>query len=259
MTHVRVEVGKNIRSVVVNLNLMDERQRKILEAIVEAFVTSANPVGSKHLTERYSFDLSSATIRNEMATLEDEGYILQPHTSAGRIPTSRAYRLLVDQMQIDHHLMTRVKSDIEKAKSLYYINRTKERLYDLVSILAGVTKCISFATLPDKTRIFYIGISNLLKNPEFYSQPDKATQVVEVFENKLYDLISELEISDDGAIYIGEENILPEFQSCSLMAIPYHDQGFNGIIGLLGSTRMNYPYNFAALKTALDYLSHQPL
>jgi heat-inducible transcriptional repressor len=69
---------------------MDLRRQKILEAIIESFIQHALPVGSKHLTESYNFKVSSATIRNEMAALEKEGYITQPHTSAGRIPTNRA-------------------------------------------------------------------------------------------------------------------------------------------------------------------------
>ena len=233
---------------------MDFRQQKILEAILDSFIRNALPVGSKHLTEFYEFDLSPATIRNEMAILEEEGYITQPHTSAGRIPTSRAYRLLVDQMKVEQQVMNKAKRDIEVIRDQYYLKKTKEKLYDIVSILAGVTDNVSFATLPDKNRVFYIGISNILKKPEFASQLEKATQVVEVLENQLSGVLGEMKIDGEGAIYIGEENILPEFQSCSLLAIPYSYEGFRGVIGILGATRMDYAYNMAALKSATQLL-----
>ncbi|MBU0727807.1 hypothetical protein KKA95_03925 [Patescibacteria group bacterium] len=233
---------------------MDLRKRQILEAIINSFIASSNPVGSKYIYESYDFGVSPATIRNEMAALENEGYIAQPHTSAGRVPTNMAYRMLVDQMQIQNPLIQRVKRDMEQVRREYFLRKTKEKLYDTVSILAGVTNNISFATLPDKNRVFYIGISNILKKPEFINQPEKATQVIEILENSLYDVLAEIDITNEGAVYIGEENILPEFKSCSLLAIPYSYKGFNGVMGILGSTRMDYPYNLAALKTAIQYL-----
>lgn len=234
---------------------MDLRRQKILEAIIESFIQHALPVGSKHLTEFYNFHVSSATIRNEMAALEREGYITQPHTSAGRIPTSQAYRLLVNEMKEQDKVFKRAREDMIRIRKHYYLNKTKEKLYDTVSMLAMATDNVSFATIPDKGRFFYIGISNILKKPEFMTQPEKATKVIEVLENELASVLSDLNITEEGAVYIGEENILPAFQSCSLLALPYSHQGFSGVMGILGSTRMNYAYNIAAIKSAVQLLS----
>src|SRR5215216_4274149 len=78
--------------------MQEERRLAVLRAIVEDYVATEEPVGSKALVERHRLGVSSATIRNDMATLEDEGYIVQPHTSAGRIPTDKGYRLFVDRL-----------------------------------------------------------------------------------------------------------------------------------------------------------------
>ncbi|MFL6070647.1 MAG: heat-inducible transcriptional repressor HrcA [Actinomycetes bacterium] len=78
--------------------MLDERKLSVLRAIVEDYVTTREPVGSKALAERHSLGVSPATIRNDMAALEDEGYITQPHTSAGRVPTDTGYRLFVDRL-----------------------------------------------------------------------------------------------------------------------------------------------------------------
>ncbi|MBF0697808.1 heat-inducible transcriptional repressor HrcA [Actinomyces bowdenii] len=78
--------------------MADDRRLKVLSAIVTDYVRNREPVGSKALAERYRLGVSPATIRNDMAALEDEGYILQPHTSAGRVPTEKGYRLFVDQV-----------------------------------------------------------------------------------------------------------------------------------------------------------------
>ena len=77
---------------------MDERKLEVLRAIVTDYVSSQEPVGSKALVEQHDLGVSPATVRNDMAALEEEGYITQPHTSAGRIPTDKGYRLFVDRL-----------------------------------------------------------------------------------------------------------------------------------------------------------------
>jgi heat-inducible transcriptional repressor len=86
--------------------MLDERKSAILRAVVEEYISGGEPVGSSHLTDALAragvTKVSSATIRNEMAALERDGYLMQPHTSAGRIPTDRGYRFYVDRLQRDH-------------------------------------------------------------------------------------------------------------------------------------------------------------
>lgn len=77
---------------------LDERKMKILQAIIRNYLETGEPVGSRTISKYTDLNLSSATIRNEMADLEELGYILQPHTSAGRIPSDKGYRLYVDSM-----------------------------------------------------------------------------------------------------------------------------------------------------------------
>jgi heat-inducible transcriptional repressor len=233
---------------------MDNRKQKILEAIIEKFIETATPIGSKLIYEEYDLNVSPATIRNEMAVLEEEGYIIQPHTSAGRIPTSMAYRLFVDQLKFNIQMLNQAKSDIEELRKSFYLSRAKEKLYETVAILATATNNVSFATVPDNKHLFYMGISNVLKQPEFRDDPAGATQVIEVLENKFAEILSKLQISDEPAFYIGEENIIPEIKSCSLIVQTYNYKGFKGVMGILGATRMNYAYNMVALQTAIELL-----
>src|SRR5689334_13097673 len=79
-------------------HVLDDRKLAVLRAIVEDYVSTNEPVGSKALAERHNLKVSSATVRNDMAALEEEGYIAQPHTSAGRVPTDKGYRLFVDRL-----------------------------------------------------------------------------------------------------------------------------------------------------------------
>lgn len=233
---------------------MDPRQRRILEAIIDTFIKTGLPVGSMHIRHDYEFNVSPATIRNEMARLEREGFIMQPHTSAGRIPTNQAYRMFVDEMTTNMKVMNAMKKKMESLSQKRKLKEVKEKLYDIVTTIANVTDNISFASVPGIKRVFYIGISNMLKKPEFLMDPDKTTRVIEVIENDLYQILSDLDLNEEGSFYIGEENILKEFQSCSMLTMPYSTKGFDGAIGIIGSTRMDYPYNFAALKTAVQLL-----
>ena len=90
---------------------METRQLEILRAIVEEYVATEEPVGSRSIAERHGLGISSATIRNEMAVLEDAGLITQPHTSAGRIPTDKGYRIFVDKLaKIKDRKSTRLNS-----------------------------------------------------------------------------------------------------------------------------------------------------
>src|SRR5688572_13262052 len=76
----------------------EERKRKLLQAVIHQYVKTAKPVGSAFLADQYNLDLSSATIRHVMAELEQDGYLTHPHTSAGRVPTDKAYRFYVDSL-----------------------------------------------------------------------------------------------------------------------------------------------------------------
>ena len=86
--------------------MLSDRRQRILQALIEEYVANAMPVGSRTLTERYRLGVSPATIRNELSYLEDEGFLMQPHTSSGRIPTDYGYRAFVDDL-IQHKKITR--------------------------------------------------------------------------------------------------------------------------------------------------------
>ena len=90
--------------------MLNERKKKILQIIIEDYISSAEPVGSRTIARKYDLGLSPATIRNEMSDLELLGYLEQPHTSAGRIPSAQAYRFYVDAL-IDNDVLRRIVND----------------------------------------------------------------------------------------------------------------------------------------------------
>src|SRR6476620_11952289 len=93
---------------------LDDRKLEVLRAIVEEYVATQEPIGSRALVERHNLRVSPATVRNDMAVLEEEGYIRQPHTSAGRVPTDAGYRLFVDKLSRVKPLSQAARRAIER-------------------------------------------------------------------------------------------------------------------------------------------------
>ena len=223
-------------------------------AIIDEFIATALPVGSKQIVEQGYFDVSGATVRNEMQILAEEGFIVQPHTSAGRIPTPQGYRLYVREFlkPAKHELQVRKKFDLLKEE--YFKRKDQERVYDAVAILSRMTPNVVFATVPHKDRVFYLGLCNVLRQPEFLVDPSLASGIAEVLEEKFSKLLSEFAIDNTVQFYIGDENVLPEIQSCSLMVTSYAVRSTEGVIGILGPMRMDYGYNTAALEMVAGLL-----
>lgn len=123
---------------------MDERKRKILRAIVMDYIATAEPIGSRTIARKYDLGVSSATIRNEMADLEDMGFIEQPHTSAGRIPSDAGYRYFVDCL-MDPQALTEEEMetiDREKTKRIYEIQEVVSHTGRLLSELTNLTSIV---------------------------------------------------------------------------------------------------------------------
>ena len=136
---------------------LNERKLKILQAIVSDFITTSEPVGSRTLSKRPDIDLSPATIRNEMSDLEEMGYLTHPHTSAGRVPSDKAYRLYVDQLMEGSDLPAENKQAISE-KLHKDANELDETVEHAAQILSEMTNLVSFAITPNRSesKINYI-------------------------------------------------------------------------------------------------------
>lgn len=227
---------------------MTDRQREILYAIIEEYAELATPVGSVTLAKL--FDCSSATIRAEMVKLEAMGYITQPHTSAGRVPTDAGYRLYVNSLQekidhgadvdTDHHHIDLEKEDRPTkalATRIQAQTRADYAIRTAVDSLVNLTGNLGLATIGDQ--IYISGFGNLFAQPEFM----QAAQVQAV--GKLLDNIKPwlMEVQPNEAInvYIGTENPIGKASNVSLIisrfCSPYSDRSY---IGVLGPTRQSY-------------------
>ena len=217
---------------------MTERQAQILAAIIEQYAEIAAPVGS--VTPAKLFGVSSATIRSEMARLEDMGLIAQPHTSAGRVPTDQGYRFYVNRL---NEAQTDVSPQLDRsaraieARVQTHSNRADRAIRSAVDSLVDLTQNLGLATIGDE--LYLSGMSNLFSQPEFL-QGNHVQAVAQLLDN-LEPWLREVAPNEPLNVFIGSENPIGKTSGATLIVSrfrsPYSDQSY---IGVLGPTRQSY-------------------
>ncbi|MDB5164803.1 MAG: Transcriptional regulator [Candidatus Saccharibacteria bacterium] len=223
---------------------MTLRQQSILSAIIEQYAEVASPVGSTLLAKL--FNVSSATIRAEMAELERLGFINQPHTSAGRIPTDKGYRFYVNNLNenADHSLPER-RAEKALASRVQSAGAPERMIRNAVDTLVELTHNLGLATIGNQ--LYISGLSNLFGQPEFMAGAsgnagvkNSVQQVAQLLDN-LEPWLREAAPNEPLSVYIGQENPIGRTAGCTLIisrfSSPFSDRSY---IGTLGPTRQSY-------------------
>jgi len=220
--------------------MITDRKQFLLDTIVKEYIKTAQPVSSGMLVEKYKLDISPATVRNEMMELEDEGYIYQPHTSSGRVPTELAYQMFI--------------TSIKKNKKTKFLKETEEKLLNnlfkqdevafrqtakAIAELAGGAVFWAF----HKNDLYYTGLSNLFSQPEF-KQVNAVCDVSSIID-RLEEIIDDVfeELAEGEQVLIGQNNPFGDFLSTVLVKYRYNQA--DGLFGILGPMRMDYGRNLA--------------
>ncbi len=229
---------------------MTDRQMKILAAVVEQYAEVASPVGSSLLAR--AFDVSSATIRAEMAQLEEDGYIMQPHTSAGRVPTDKGYRYYVNSLA-DSQMESIEEGRAERALvSRVTQGGVPERIIrNAVDTLVEITHNLGLATIGNQ--LYMSGLSNLFGQPEFMNR-GQVQEVARLLDN-LEPWLREAAPNEPLSVYIGRENPVGRGAGCTLIISrfrsSYSDRSY---IGVVGPTRQSYRDVMALVRRAGEAL-----
>ena len=234
---------------------MSSRRLEILRAIVDEYVATQEPVGSKSIADHHGLGISPATIRNEMAILEEEGLITQPHTSAGRIPTDRGYRVFVDKLATVKPLSTAERRAIETF--LEGSNDLEELLKRSAKLLADITKQVAVVTYPilgeSREKLAISGTAHLARSGEdlgFTLSP-----ILEALEEQVVLLRLLNEVHPTVHVRIGSEQTETNLQTTSLVTVGYGgDAAQIGALGVLGPTRMDYAGSMAAVDAVARYV-----
>lgn len=214
---------------------MTDRQQQILTAIVEQYAEVAAPVGSNLLAK--AFGVSSATIRAEMAELERLGFISQPHTSAGRIPTDRGYRFYVNNLVADKESVAERRGERALSARVQGSGVPERAIRNAVDTLVELTHNLGMATIGNQ--LYMSGLSNLFGQPEFM-HPNQVQQVAHLLDN-LEPWLREAAPNQPLSVYIGSENPIGRSAGCTLIVSKFHSSySDKSYIGVLGPTRQSY-------------------
>jgi len=214
---------------------LTKRQSKILNCIVQEYVQTKEPISSKLLAKKYKFGIKAPTMRLEFQKLTDAGFLMQPHTSAGRIPTDSGYRFYVDTLEPknENRGLNPIEKDIQD--SFKFFQEMTKKMADLTSNLA-------LSYFPDEDIFFKEGWDHLFKEPEFEN-----TDIVSQFTKMVENMEKEIENFDDcdfPQIFIGKENPILEGKEFSVIISKIHiSNKKDGVVALMGPKRMDYGKN----------------
>ena len=229
---------------------MDERKLIILNTIIKEHIKTGAPVGSGVLVDKYRLDISPATVRNEMAELEEEDFIIQPHTSAGRVPTEKAYNLYLSSLK-EKQLAEKEAEVLKRALRGNDEASFKQTAKEMAKI-SGQAIFWAF----HKNNLYYTGISNLFSQPEF-SEPNliyNISAIIDRMDEIIDDIFSEVKETE---VLLGSAN--PFGDSCSTIFSKYRRSGKTGLFGILGPMRMDYEKNLALVKYVAQRITHNAL
>lgn len=229
-----------------------ERQTEILNRLVEEYINSAKPVSSQLLERKSNFGICPATIRIDMQKLTDAGFLYQPYTSAGRIPTDKGYRFFVDDLLEKGFFEWNYHFEIE--------DWLEEEIADTIKLIQYLTKKI--ATLSSNLALAYLfdekilwkeGWEEILQEPEF-KEEKFVSRFAELLKN-FKEEIEELKINSEIKIYIGKENPFSKAKDFSIIISQCRFlRNQKGILAILGPKRMTYGKNISSLNSLIKLL-----
>ena len=235
---------------------LTKRQEKILSALIDEYIKTAEPVSSKLLAKKKGFNISPATVRNDFQTLTEMGYIHQPHISAGRAPTAKAYKFFVDEIygheqNLFLNTILNEFNDIEN-----HIQNELKRVEQITKSIASETSSLVLTYLINKDLLFKEGWEDIFQNPEFKEKAflDSFIEEVSAIEKNMKELANNEEKSKID-VYVGRENPFSKTNEFSLIIaksrFPNNEQG---IIAILGPSRMEYEKNISILQSLIKSL-----
>lgn len=230
--------------------MITERQAKILKALMKEYIRTAEPVSSGFLAEKYDFGLCSSAIRIEMQNLIQSNYLEQPHTSAGRVPTDKAYRFFVDQMLLE--IEKEREQKIERMLEDIVVRDMEDRFRmasDLAKTLSELSSSFIIISYPSDGISWRSGLEKIVDKPEFM-QHDFVSQFLHIVDD-IEESMDNLEIKNDIKIFIGEE--IPILKAGNISIICTHlesnkKKDLDAHIALIGPKRMNYSKNISLIR-----------
>lgn len=243
--------------------MLTERQEKLLNIIIDNYIRTAEPVSSKILVKSRFFDLSSATLRNEMHDLENSGFLTQLHTSGGRVPTDIGYRFYVDNLMLsgDFGINPALQKKVDTVLTGNYGARDLNKI--VAQLLSDLSDSIVITGIAEEDDFYKTGLASLFELPEF-REIDKIFKLTTFFDefDRMFDQIEKeffgIPRGNPGLnninIFIGRENSYPAIKDETVVTAKYNlPNHLVGSLTLIGPIRMDYRKNIGLVR----YTTHK--
>lgn len=233
---------------------LSERQKQLLKEIIESYVKTGEPVSSDSIEKGASLGVSPATIRNEMVSLTEMGFLKQPHVSAGRVPTTIGFRLYINELMKEKEMPIMDEVNIRQ-KMMDSRSQFNKMVHVATKALAE--KCDTLAIAINGDDVYYTGAANILDLPEFFDI-DVTRFVLSMLDESaiLEKVISMAHGSDPLHIIFGEETEYEYLIPTSFAFLNFETgREDNGVIGVVGPNRLNFPVILPYLRYVGEVLS----
>jgi len=232
-------------------NNLNERQEKLFRMVVETYIETAEPVGSKFLVKQEGLDWSEATVRNDLRALEEAGYLTHPHTSAGRVPTDAGYRHYINSMNLGN---LKISGKDEKKVEEILMGDAQDFESGVRTLMKGLAEISGEAIIYSfgKDNTYYTGLSNLFGKKEFM-EPDLVVSTSGIFD-RCEEYLDGFEnmIIDDPRFFLGEEQ--PFGEDLSVLATRVRKDKSDMLL-MVGLNRMDYKRNYALMQKISEILN----
>jgi heat-inducible transcriptional repressor len=222
------------------MSALTARQTQILKSLIDEYIETAEPIGSESLEKKYALGVSPATIRNEMVALTKMGYLKQPHTSAGRVPTPAAMKFYIEQLMEEKQM-----SLADEVKAKEEVMDAKDDLNNLMReathALAEKTDSLAVGTM-DEGRVWHSGYANVFHHPEF-NNIEYSASLFSILEEarRMHELFFErMTGASPIEVLFGEELDWPEMDYLGVVGTRFNVRGHECALGIIGPTRLSY-------------------
>lgn len=223
-----------------------------MDRIIQEYINNARPISSQLIERKYKLGVSPATVRIEMQRLSDSGYLFQPHTSAGRVPTDKGYRFFVDRL---------LDKEISKILELFEVKDVLEREKDIFKQIISLTRFLSKSSsafvvsyISEDNLFFKEGWEEIMKEPEF-SDKDLVSEFTKLLEN-MEKGIQDLKLNSSVKVYIGNESPLKKSKDFSVILSKCRFPKKEGVISIMGPKRMPYQKNISLISSLTKLLEN---
>lgn len=217
------------------------RQTQILKSIIDEYIETAEPVGSESLEKKYNLGVSPATVRNEMSALTKLGFVRQPHTSAGRVPTPKAMKFYVNQLMEEKQMS--LTDEVKAKEEVWDVRNDVDALFkEATHALASRTGSLAVGVIDDANKAWHAGYSNIFSNPEF-ADLAVCESLFGLLEEigRLNELFFGHEFASSVDVFFGEELGWKDLSPMGVVATRFNVQGKEAALGVIGPVRLSYP------------------